>query len=90
MSCVKYRTATQSYIQWLQGVKQPRPEADHSPPSSIEVNARSYTTTPPHVFMAWYLVKHRTTQHLPHSCIGCDTASVFQHPAQVVCVHRIE
>jgi hypothetical protein len=42
------------------GVKRPRREADHSPPSSAEVkNAWSYTSTPPYVFMAWYLLKHR-------------------------------
>jgi len=34
-------------------------EADHSPPSSTEVqNAWSYTSTPRYVFMAWYIVKH--------------------------------
>jgi hypothetical protein len=42
------------------GVKRPRREADHSPPSSAEVkNAWSYTSTPPYVFIAWCLVKHR-------------------------------
>jgi hypothetical protein len=36
-------------------------EADHSPPSSVEVkNPWSYTSTPPHVLIAWYLVKHRS------------------------------
>jgi len=40
------------------GVKRPGREADHSPPSSAEVkNAWSYTSTPPHVFMTWCLVK---------------------------------
>jgi hypothetical protein len=34
-------------------------EADHSPPSSAEVNnAWSYTSTDPDALMAWYLVKH--------------------------------
>jgi hypothetical protein len=38
--------------------KQPRHEADHSPPSSAEVkNAWSYTSTPSILFMAWYLMK---------------------------------
>jgi hypothetical protein len=52
-------------IQWVPralflGVKRPRREADHSPPSSAEVkNAWSYTSTPQYVFMAWCLVKHR-------------------------------
>jgi hypothetical protein len=35
------------------GVKRPECEADHSPPSSVEVkNAWSYTSTPQYVFMA--------------------------------------
>jgi hypothetical protein len=35
-------------------------EADHSPPSSAEdKNAWSYASTPPEVFMAWRLIKHR-------------------------------
>jgi hypothetical protein len=44
---------TQPPIQWVPGVltlgvKQPRCEAEHSPPSSAEVkNAWSYTSTPP-------------------------------------------
>jgi hypothetical protein len=42
------------------GVKRPRREADHSPASSAEVkDAGTYTSTPPYVFMAWCLVKHR-------------------------------
>jgi hypothetical protein len=51
-------------IQWVPealslGVKRPGREADHSPPSIAEVkNARSYTSTPQYVFMAWCLVKH--------------------------------
>jgi len=53
---------TQSPTQWLPGVKRSGREADHSPPSSAEVevkNAWSYTSTPPIAFMAWCLVKHR-------------------------------
>jgi len=35
-------------------------EADHSPPSSAEVNnAWSYTSTPPYLFMAWFFIKYR-------------------------------
>jgi hypothetical protein len=35
-------------------------EADHSPPSRLEVkNAWRYTSTPPYIFMAWCLIKHR-------------------------------
>jgi len=44
---------------YLLGVKRPGREADHSPPSSVEVNAWSYTATPKYAFMAWCLVKHR-------------------------------
>jgi hypothetical protein len=41
-------------------VKRPGREADHSPPSSAEIeNAWSYTSTPQYVFMARCLVKHR-------------------------------
>jgi len=40
------------------GVKQPGREADHWSPFTAEFkNAWSYTSTPPSVFMAWYLVK---------------------------------
>jgi hypothetical protein len=47
-----------------QGIKQPRHEADHSPPSGAKVkNVWSYTSTPPCVFMAWYLIKHK--ENLP-------------------------
>jgi len=39
-------------------VKRPGHEGDHSSPPSPEVkNARSYTSTPPYVFMALYLIK---------------------------------
>jgi hypothetical protein len=41
-------------------VKRPGREADHSPPSRAKIkNAWSYTSIPPQVFMAWYLVKQR-------------------------------
>jgi hypothetical protein len=45
-------------IQWIlralsPGVKQPGHEADHLPPTSVEVkNMGIYTSTPPYVFMA--------------------------------------
>jgi hypothetical protein len=43
-------------------VKRPGREADHSPPSSVEVkNVWSYTYTSPYVFMAWCLVKRRNS-----------------------------
>jgi hypothetical protein len=39
------------------GIKQLEYEADHLPPSSAKVmNARSYTSTLPNIFTAWYLV----------------------------------
>jgi hypothetical protein len=56
---------TQPPMQWVTGtlslgVKRPRREADHSPPSSAEdKNAWSYTSTPQYAFMAWCLLKHR-------------------------------
>jgi hypothetical protein len=56
---------TQLPVQWVpgalsRGVKRPGREADHSPPSSAEVNnVWSYTSTPQYVFMAWCLIKHR-------------------------------
>jgi hypothetical protein len=41
-------------------VKRSGREIDHSPPPGAEVKiAWSYTSTPPYVFMVWYLVKHR-------------------------------
>jgi hypothetical protein len=40
------------------GVKWPGRKADHSPPSSAEVNnAWSYTSTPQYIFMAWCSLK---------------------------------
>jgi hypothetical protein len=55
---------TQPPIQWLSEalspeVKRPGREADQSPLSISEVNAWDYTSTPPYVFMAWYLVKQK-------------------------------
>jgi hypothetical protein len=56
---------TQPPIQWVQGdhslgVKRPRREADHSPPSSARIkNAWNYTSTAQYFFMAWCLVKYR-------------------------------
>jgi hypothetical protein len=39
------------------GVKRPRRDGDHSPPSDAEVrNERKYTSTPSYVFMALYLI----------------------------------
>jgi hypothetical protein len=39
------------------GVKRPKREADHSPPTSAEVKKTwIYTSTPPYVFMAYCLI----------------------------------
>jgi hypothetical protein len=61
---------------FLLGVKRPRREADHSPPSSTEVkNAWSYTSNPPYVFMAWCLVKAQGQLYLTlliHGISLCD------------------
>jgi hypothetical protein len=47
------------------GIKRPGCEANHSPPTSVEFkNAWSYTSTLPHVFMSWYLIKHREASWL--------------------------
>jgi hypothetical protein len=49
-------------IQWAPGdlspeLKRPGREADHSPPTSVQVKKTwTYTSTPPYVSMAWYLV----------------------------------
>jgi hypothetical protein len=56
---------SQPPIQWvpgniLRGIKRSGREADHSSLPSTEVkNVWSYTSTPTHLFMAWYLIKHR-------------------------------
>jgi hypothetical protein len=51
---------TQPPIQCVPGVKKPGCESDHPPSSSAEVNNTwSNTSTPPYVFIAWCLVKHR-------------------------------
>jgi hypothetical protein len=56
---------TQAPIQWIAGVlslgvKRPRREADHSPPSSAEITMYgAILPLPLDVFMAWCIVKHR-------------------------------
>jgi hypothetical protein len=52
---------TKPPLQWYRlpppGVNRPGCEVDHSTPCSAEVkNKWSYTSTTPHVFVAWYLV----------------------------------
>jgi hypothetical protein len=55
---------TQPSTQWvpeylITGLKRPRREADHTPPSSAGVkDALNYTSIPPHIFMSWCLIKH--------------------------------
>jgi hypothetical protein len=51
-------------------VKRPGREADHSPPSSAEVqNAWNYTSTPQYAFMAWCSVKAQGQLYLYFSTI---------------------
>jgi hypothetical protein len=46
----------------ITGVKRPRCEADQSPQTSVEVkNTWMYTSTPPYVFIAQWLLKHTGT-----------------------------
>jgi hypothetical protein len=46
------------------GLKQPGPEADHSPPSSAEVkDARSIPPLIQYVFLVWCLIKQLTSFH---------------------------
>jgi len=58
---------TESPTQWVSGtltwgVKQPGREADRSPLPSTEVkNAWNYSSTSPYVFMAWCLIKYRSS-----------------------------
>jgi len=57
---------TQSSMEWLPGVlspgiKHPRCETEHSPPTSAEVkSAWSYNSIPPYIFMAWDLTTGTT------------------------------
>jgi hypothetical protein len=45
--------STQPPIKWVPGVNRQGREADHSPPTSVEVKKTwIYTSTPPYVFMA--------------------------------------
>jgi hypothetical protein len=42
------------------GIKQPEREADHSPPSSAEIEiVWSYTCIPPYAIMTWCIIKYR-------------------------------
>jgi hypothetical protein len=53
-------------------VKRPGCEVDHSPPSSAEVkNGWRCTSTPPHVCVAWSLLKHRENSAFASSTLIC-------------------
>jgi len=63
-------------------VKRAGNETDHSPPPSAEVKtAWSYNSTPPYVFIAWYLVEHRGNFPLLHISYRTlsETWSCFWH-----------
>jgi hypothetical protein len=67
------------------GVKRPRREADHSPPSSAEVkNAQSYTSAPQYAFVVWCQVKRSTGTTLPYIYIQisvhCCRSALFCKP----------
>jgi hypothetical protein len=54
----------ESPVQWIPEVKLPGHEADHKLPSSAEVkNLLELSSTPPYFFMAWCLVKNRTSYY---------------------------
>jgi len=61
-------------IQWVRetlslGIKRPRREGDHSPPSSNEAkNEWSYTSMPQFTFMAWELKVQGQLYFLPLHC----------------------
>jgi hypothetical protein len=54
---------TQPPVQWVPAGKQSEHAAGHSPPSSAEVNAWSYTSIPPQVFMLWCLINYMIRLH---------------------------
>jgi hypothetical protein len=50
-----------SYRFISKGVRRSGPETSHSAPFSAEIpKAWSYTSTPPYVFMTWYLIKRQS------------------------------
>jgi hypothetical protein len=60
------------------GIKRPRREADHSPPSSAEdKNAWSYTSTPQYVFMAWCLIKRRDSSQKKYNTWNFEKDSAY-------------
>jgi hypothetical protein len=63
-------------------VKRLRREADHSPQSSAEVQGWwSYTSTPPHVFIAWQLITGTASPYfLPVELCITDVSEAFPLP----------
>jgi hypothetical protein len=59
----------------LRGLKWPGREADHSLPCIAQVkNEWIYTSTPPSVFMAWYLIKHRDSYRYILMCLHVESS----------------
>jgi hypothetical protein len=71
------------------GIKQLGCESDHSLPSGAEVkNSWHCTSTPPYVFMAWWLVKHRdnfTYICLLFICRGYTVSNKMRGILNIVC-----
>jgi hypothetical protein len=61
-------------------IKRPGHKADHLLPSSAEIrNEWSYTSTPPYIFIAWYLVNNRNSSDFTFKIwiLGAATATVI-------------
>jgi hypothetical protein len=95
-ACIAALEPTYPPIQWVSevtslGVNQPELEGNHSPPSSVEVkNTWSSTSAPPHVFMTWYLLKHRDNFSLPFFTSGntkCRSLNVIQSSVLQKCLY---
>jgi len=59
------------------GVKLPGSEDDHSSPSAWVLNAWSYSSTLPYVFMAWCLVKRR--DFILRSCCVIGNCLIYMY-----------
>jgi hypothetical protein len=72
-------TESRNYV-WFWGTGRPFPggEADHSPPSNVEVKTVwSQTSTPKYVFMMWYRGKRREKfTFILKDCIFCELHSL--------------
>jgi hypothetical protein len=68
------------------GIKHPRSGTDHSPPFTDEIKyAWGFTSTPPHVTIAWCLIKHRYKLHLlPLPSIVRFTFYITQFPCSAL------